>query len=271
MSVSVSVAVAQFAATADKSANIKKSIEAVAEAAASGARLVVLPEASMYADAALATGSSEYAERLDGPYVSAVQEAARAHQIAVVTGMTELDTTVNQTYNTAVAVDPSGKLIGSYRKLHLCDSFGFCESDMYSSGDFAPPLTFELGGLTVGVMICYDMRFPEVARYLVDAGATVLATPSAWLAGPTKESHWEILARARAIENTCYVLATSQTGPACTAQSMVVDPMGTVVAGAGEEPGQAVAAISAERVAQVRAKNPALVNRRFRVQTLQQG
>jgi predicted amidohydrolase len=168
-------------------------------------------------------------------------------------------------FNTVAAVAPDGELIGVYRKVHLYDAFGYAESDTIIPGELTDPLLFDLGDLRFGVMTCYDLRFPEIARVLVDAGATAIALPAAWAAGPAKEDHWATLVRARAIENTCFVLASAQTGPRCTAQSMIVDPMGTVLACAGEQPGLALATIGAARVDQVRKTNPSLANRRFRV------
>jgi predicted amidohydrolase len=129
-------------------------------------------------------------------------------------------------FNTVVALPPDGRLIGSYRKLHLYDAFGFAESELFPPGQHGPPLVFEASGLARGVMTCYDLRFPEIARALVDARADVLLVPSAWVAGPAKEDHWMTLLRARAIENTTYVVAAGQTGPSYVGHSVVVDPMG---------------------------------------------
>jgi predicted amidohydrolase len=110
-------------------------------------------------------------------------------------------------------------------------------------------------------MTCYDLRFPEFARSLVDADAQVLLVPAAWVRGPLKEDHWETLLRARAIENTCYVLAAGQCGRTYIGRSMVVDPMGVIVSALGEQPGLASADVDADRVALVRRANPSLLNR----------
>jgi predicted amidohydrolase len=262
--VSVAVAVAQFTAGTDKEVNLGLATGAVASAAAAGAELVVLPESCMYADPSLTPG--DFAEKLDGPFVTGLAAAARAAGVTVVAGMTEYLAGAERPSNTVVALGPDGSLSGVYRKIHLYDAFGFRESDLVVAADILPePLVLDLGGLRFGIMTCYDLRFPEMARYLVDAGATAILLPAAWLAGPAKEEHWRVLVRARAIENTCYLVAAGQTGPFCSAQSMVVDPMGTVLACAGDAPGQALAQLSAERVADVRAANPSLVNRRFRI------
>jgi predicted amidohydrolase len=257
--------VAQFSAGLDKETNRKLVTDAIEAAAETGAELVVTPEYSMYWDAKNVGTDSSFPESLDGPFVTVVRETARAAGIAVVAGMTETVTDDPRPSNTLVAVGADGALLGTYRKVHLYDAFGFRESDTIKPAEITTPLTFSLGGLTFGAMTCYDLRFPETARTLVDAGANVIILPAAWVAGPAKEDQWTTLVRARAIENTAYVLAAGQTGPYCAGQSLIADPMGIVLAGAGEAPGIAVGRLSADRIDAVRAKNPSLANRRFRV------
>lgn len=259
------VAVAQFAANTDKEANRKLVTEAIEAAADAGAKLVVTPESGMYSDPTNSKAPSEYSEPLDGQFATLVAETARTAGITVVAGMVETVPGEERAWNTLLAVGPDGERIGVYRKLHLYDAFGYTESDHIKPGEHTDPLCFTIDGITFGAMTCYDVRFPEMARTLADAGAHAIVLPAAWAAGPAKEEHWSVLARARAIENTCYLLASGQTGPSCTGQSAVIDPMGTVLAGAGEQPGIAVAELRAERVEQVRATNPSLANRRFRV------
>ncbi|MCU1422976.1 MAG: hydrolase, partial [Microbacteriaceae bacterium] len=127
------------------------------------------------------------------------------------------------------------------------------------------PEIFEVDGIRVGLQTCYDVRFPEVTRRLVDAGAELVLLPAEWVRGPLKEHHWRTLVTARAIENTVYVAAADQAPPVGAGNSMVVDPMGVEVVTIGEVPGVAVAWISANRVAETRVVNPALGLRRFRV------
>jgi predicted amidohydrolase len=259
---SITVAVAQFAAGTDKQANRKFAVESIESAASAGAELVVLPENSMYADPEHGTTD---AEPLDGEFATTIANTARANKITVIAGLTERLPDDPRPSNTLIAVDPAGDRLGVYRKVHLYDAFGYRESDRITPAAIAEPDTFDLGGLRFAMMTCYDLRFPEMARYLLDAGATAIALPAAWLVGPAKENHWQTLVRARAIENTCYILAAGQTGPAYSAQSLIADPMGTVLAAAGETPGHAVATLSADRIDAVRATNPSLTNRRFRV------
>jgi predicted amidohydrolase len=121
------------------------------------------------------------------------------------------------------------------------------------------------GGFTVGMQTCYDIRFPEVTRRLVDAGADLVLVPAEWVRGPLKENHWRVLVTARAIENTIYVAAADHAPPIGVGNSMVVDPMGVELVTIGEESGIAVAEVTAARVASVRETNPALALRRFGV------
>ncbi|GAA3739044.1 putative amidohydrolase [Spinactinospora alkalitolerans] len=257
--------VAQFAAATDKSANLGTVSALIQRAAASGNELVVLPENAMWSDPGHAADITTAAEPLDGPFTVAVEKSAREFGITVVVGMSEASHhDSGKPTNTVIAVGSDGTRLGVYRKVHLYDAFGYRESDRIEAR--APQaLTFTLGGITFGVMTCYDIRFPEMARFLVDAGAQALILPAAWAVGPAKEDHWMTLARARAIENTVYVLASGQTGPACTGQSTIIDPMGHLAASAGEAPGIASAVLDPSRLETVRAKNPSLANRKFAV------
>jgi predicted amidohydrolase len=261
----VPVAVTQFATGLDTADNLALVRRAITEAAGAGAALVVTPEYGMYCDLRDEGPRGGYAEPLDGPFLSAVRDSVRAAGVTAVVGLFEAVPGQARAANTLAAVGPDGELIGLYRKVHLYDAFGFAESDTVLPGELTDPLTFDLGGLRFGTMTCYDLRFPEMARRLVDAGASALVVPAAWATGPAKEDHWTTLVRARAIENTSFVLASAQSGPRCAAQSMIVDPMGVVLAGVGERPGVALAALDPARVEQVRKTNPCLANRRFRV------
>ena len=193
---SVTVAVHQFSAGLDKDLNRKQAGEAVLASAAAGAELVVLPENSMYADPLRTDTDTSYPEPLDGPFVTALAENARSAGVTVVAGMTQTIPGEPRSSNTLVALGPDGTLAGVYRKVHLYDAFGYRESDTVKPAEIVPPLTFSLGGITFGAMTCYDLRFPEMAWTLSDAGATALVLPAAWMAGPAKEDHWLALLRA---------------------------------------------------------------------------
>ncbi len=256
------VSAVQFAASTDLDANAATITRRVAGAAAAGAELVVLPEASMYDFGPPDSDLGPVAQAVDGPFVASLSELARTHQVGLVAGMFETSHEPDRPFNTLVVLDAGGDLLTSYRKAHLYDSFGYRESDRLLAGATAVS-SFSCGGLTVGLMTCYDLRFPEVARALVDDGAEVIVVPSAWVRGPLKEDHWATLLRARAIENTLYVAGAAQTGKHYCGCSMVVDPMGVVLAALGDEEGVVTAELDASRVASVRRHNPSLANRRL--------
>jgi predicted amidohydrolase len=264
------IAVAQFAPGADEAANLDSIRKLSADAASRGALLVVFPEYSSYFTPGLGADWVEHAQTLDGPFVRALCEIASGLGIHLVAGMIErVADDRERVANTLVAVDPAGELVARYRKIHLYDAFGTRESDRIVAGpvwesDEAP--VFAFGGFTVGLQTCYDIRFPEVTRRLVDAGADLVLVPAEWVRGPLKEHHWRTLVTARAIENTVYLAAADHAPPVGAGNSMVVDPMGVELVTVGEQTDVAVAWISPERVAEVRRTNPALELRRFRVE-----
>jgi predicted amidohydrolase len=228
--------------------------------------LVVLPEA---VQADFGTGEpppSAVAERADGAFADLLGELAAHARATVVGGLFEVaaDCGSGLPYNTLLAVGPDGSRVGSYRKVHLYDAFGYRESELLSPGEVAA-CTVDVGGWTVGLMTCYDLRFPEQARALVDQGADLLLVPAAWVRGPAKEHHWATLLATRAIENTVYVAGAAKAGPRYCGLSRVIEPMGTVLAGIGETDGFVVADLDRQRVERVREVNPALANRRWTV------
>ena len=165
------VVVAQFAAGRDVAANTQASVALIAEAAASGADLAILPEISMYFDPRREGGPGPHGQSVDGAFATAIADAARTHGIAVIAGMLEAAPGLEKDYNTVIVVGPAGQRIGHYRKIHLYDAFGFRESDTYLPGPIEAPPVFDIGGLRVAVLTCYDLRFPEAFRWVVDAGA----------------------------------------------------------------------------------------------------
>ena len=261
----VHIAVAQFAPGVDKDENLAAIGELTGEAAGRGARVVVFPEFAMFTAPRMDERFVDSAEPLDGPFAGGLAELARRHGVHLVAGLNERLDEPGRISNTLVAVGPGGDTVAGYRKIHLYDAFGYKESALVRHGEIANPETFTVEGVTFGMQTCYDVRFPEVTRRIVDAGADVLALPAAWVPGPLKEDHWRTLARARAIENTIYVAAAGQCAPTGAGNSMIIDPMGVVVSGLGESPGVAQGEVSPERVAAVREKNPALSLRRFAV------
>jgi len=149
--------------------------------------------------------------------------------------------------------------------VHLYDAFGYRESDRVIAAEPNNGTLFEIDGAKVGMQTCYDLRFPEVTRALVDSGANIIALPAEWIPGPLKEYHWNTLIRARAIENTVFVLAADQCAPTGAGNSAIIDPMGISLAAVGESSGVAIAELSEQRLSEVRAINPALELRRYQV------
>jgi predicted amidohydrolase len=174
--------------------------------------------------------------------------------------MFERSETTDRPFNTLVLAEPGRQT--TYRKIHLYDSFGYRESDVLAAGPIEPA-TFELSGTTIGLMTCYDLRFPELARRLVDAGAEVILVPAAWVAGPRKVDHWTTLLRARAIENTVHVVGVGQPTPRYTGHSLVVGPLGDVLAEGGDDAETMTVDLDLAAVAAARRTNPSLANRRL--------
>jgi predicted amidohydrolase len=260
----VRVALVQLAAGLDPAVNRDTITRLVAGAAEARPDLVVLPEAVMHDFGRPDTPLGPVAEPLDGRFVGHLAGLARTHGATLVAGMFERSADPDRPYNTLVVVGPAGDLVATYRKAHLYDSFGYRESDRLTAGP-VEAVVAEVAGVRLGLMTCYDLRFPEQARALVDGGADVLVIPAAWVAGPLKEDHWSTLLRARAIENTAYVAAAAQCGRAYCGRSALVDPMGVAVVALGEAEGVAVGEVDQRRLAGARERNPALQHRRYRV------
>lgn len=231
-----------------------------------GADLAVFPEAvhTRYGNDRAAP-----AEPLDGPFVTGLRQAAAEHGVALIAGVFE-QAADGRVYNTAVAVDSEGQLVGSYRKIHLFDAFSYRESDDIAPGD--APVVVELAGVRIGLSVCYDLRFPEMFRALVDAGADMFVIIAAWAQGSFKEEHWCTLTRSRAIENTTWTVAvdkapdrtpTPDGGMTGVGRSLLVDPMGVVCSDLGPSAGVLVVDVDLSLTHLVRRKLPSLSHRRL--------
>jgi predicted amidohydrolase len=258
------VAAAQLTAAPDPQENLAKAHLAVDQASARGARLIVFPELFLawipnYKEPG---AFRAVAQPLDGPFVTGLAEAARVSGLWIICGVIEkIADSADRVHNTTVVLDDQGELVALYRKTHLFDAFGYQESRVIAPGDrLFDPVPTPAG--CIGLFVCYELRFPEVARHQAVRGAEVLVVPSAWFTGPMKEQHWRYLAVARAIENTAYVIAADQVGPTFLGRSLMVDPMGVVLAEGTEAEGLIYADVDPERVAAVRRKIPALHQRR---------
>ncbi|HWI32069.1 MAG TPA: carbon-nitrogen hydrolase family protein [Microbacterium sp.] len=261
----VAIGVAQFGPTAGAAANLALIDGLLAKAVERGARLVLFPEYSSYFIDPFDETLALNAEHIDGPFVQGLVSLAERHGVHVVAGLLERGHDERRVRNTVVAVDATG-VLASYRKLHLYDAFGQRESDWIEAGEIAPPEVFELDGLRFGLMTCYDLRFPEVARTLADADVDVTLVAAEWVRGPLKEHHWRTLLHARAIENTMYVAAADHPPPLGIGHSMIVDPQGVEIAAVGTMTDVAVAHVARDAITNVRRVNPALRLRRFRVE-----
>ncbi|MDQ1127637.1 putative amidohydrolase [Microbacterium sp. SORGH_AS 505] len=258
------VAVAQFAPTADESANLDTIADLVERARRRGADVVLFPEYSSYFVDPFDASLAEHAQGLDGPFVRALTALAAAHDVHIVAGLVERAASPGRVRNTVVAVDAGG-IVARYRKLHLYDAFGQRESDWVEPGDIDVAETFDTGGIRFALMTCYDLRFPEVARVLADTGAHVVLVAAEWVRGPLKEDHWRTLLQARAIENTLYVAGADHPPPLGVGHSVVIDPQGVPVVHIGTATDVAVAFVDVRAVERVRRVNPALALRRYTV------
>ena len=263
------IALVQMRSSEDKQENLKKSIEFIAEAASKGADLVCFPEFQM----AFSPGSQSaaqlagVAETVRGNFVSELAAAAKKNRIGVIAAIYEKSGKPSRVYDTAVMISSAGKVSSVYRKLHLYNALGFKESAKLMPGKtVVKPAKTNAGN--VGLLICYDLRFPELSRILAVKGADVLVAPSAWVAGEMKEEHWQTMVKARAIENGSYVIAPDQLGNIYCGRSMAVDPFGVVLVDMDQREGVEVVDIDKSRVQKVRKSLPLLKNRRTDVYKL---
>jgi predicted amidohydrolase len=261
------VALVQLDATGDIDANIERATALASEAAAGGARLVVLPEYLHFRGGD--DGFRASARPIPGPFTDAFAHVARRHDAWILAGsVAETSGDPARPYNTSTLIAPDGSIAATYRKIHLFDVAVDdgpvdTESARVSPGNEA--VVAEVDGVKIGLSVCYDLRFPELYRTLALAGAEVITVPSNFTER-TGRDHWEVLLRARAIENGAWVLAPGQSGgpPGQPAygRSMIIDPWGTVVAQAPDGVGIIRADVETDRVAAVRCQIPSLANRR---------
>ncbi len=256
-------AVVQFKASTNKENNLKKIISYISKAASKNATLCAFPEFMMFYTSSSQTPKklASLAETINGNFVTTVAKAAKDNRIQVIGSFYEKSRKKDRVYDTSFVINQSGKVISTYRKIHLYDALGFRESDKMTSGSkIAKPVMTSLG--KVGMMICYDLRFPEMSRSLAVAGSEVLVVPSAWVKGNMKEEHWITINKTRAIENGCYVIAPDQVGNIYCGRSLVVDPYGKVLLDMKKKQGIGFVNIDLNKVKQIRKVLPLLKNRR---------
>ena len=261
------LALAQVSTSDEKRVNLERGVDLIRAAAERGADLLVLPELFMaYAPLDKPPGEIvSIAERVGGDFVRTLADEARRRRIHLVVGILEKSRkNPEKVHNTVVMVGPDGKVIAKHRKLQLFDSFDYGESSRFEPGSEIEG-AFKTRMARMGMMTCYELRFPEMARILALQGAELIVVPTAWVAGRMKEDHLHILARARALENTVFLAVASQTGRIFTGRSLVVDPFGVSICDAGEEEGLVTVDIDTERVRRVREMLPSLRHIRWDV------
>ncbi|HUT06416.1 MAG TPA: carbon-nitrogen hydrolase family protein [Nitrosopumilaceae archaeon] len=257
------VAVVQFKASTNKETNLKKTLDFISKAAKNKAALVAFPEFMMfYTNASQSPKQlAGMAETIKGNFVNTIAKAAKEKHIQVIGSFYEKSTKKDRVYDTSFVIDKLGKIISTYRKIHLYDALGFKESDKMTSGSkITKPVNTSIG--KVGMLICYDLRFPEMSRSLAVAGSEVLVVPSAWVKGDQKEEHWLTMNKTRAIENGCYVVAPDHVGNIYCGRSLVVDPYGKILLDMKKRQGIGYVDIDLKKIKTIRKVLPLLKNRR---------
>lgn len=259
-------AIVQMKSSVDKELNLAHSLKLINEASKKKARLICFPEFQMAYSPPEQKPEAlhKIAEKIKGNFVSTLSYSAKQNKINVIATIYEIINTNKQNhkvFDTAIIINDLGKLKSVYRKIHLYDALGFKESKKLVAGSIIErPTRTSVGNL--GLLICYDMRFPEISRILTVNGASILASPSAWVAGFMKQEHWEIMVKARAIENGVYIIAPNQVGNIYCGHSMVIDPFGSTLADMGNREGIEIIDIDSSRIDTIRRTLPLLMNRR---------
>lgn len=257
------ISVGQFSPTGDVAENIEIMRRLAVAAAREGSELILFPEEAMFT---VGKVTGDFRASVDAGWSVFVQQltlVAAEFQIAIIAGGYESSGEARP-YNTLVAIGADGEILGTYRKLHLYDAFSYQESKRIMPGDGGLTVV-RVGELNVGMMTCYDLRFPELARSLAEQEVDLICVPAAWFKGEHKIDHWETLLKARAIENTCWVAAAGSMSSHCIGHSVILDPMGVPVAFLEEERESIAGAdVTVKRIEEVREFLPVLKNRRIK-------
>jgi len=255
-------------ADVEKEKNLKTILKYISQAARKNSALCAFPEFMMcYTPSSQSPVElARLAEKINGEFVNSIAEAARYNSIQVVGTFYEKSPKPNRVYDTSFLINKFGKIISKYRKIHLYDALGFKESKkLYPGSSVTEPTQTSIG--KIGLMICYDLRFPEMSRMLASSGSEILVVPSAWVKGKMKEEHWITINKTRAIENGCYVVSPDQVGNIYCGRSLVVDPFGKIILDMKKKEGLGTVDISLDQIKQVRKKLPLLQNRRTDIYT----
>ena len=278
----VKVAIVQMKSSIDKAENLTFSLEQIKKAGNEKAQIICFPEFQM-AFSPTSQSSKELfsiSESIEGNFVKELCKSAKENNVSVVGTIYErssnidsdkLNTSLNEkknvndqqycVYDTAVFINDKGSLISQYRKLHLYDALNFKESKKLLAGNkLFTPVDTSIG--TIGLLVCYDLRFPELSRLLSVGGSDVLIAPSAWVQGTMKEDHWLTMCKARSLENGVYLLAPNQVGNIYCGRSLIVDPFGIVILDMGNKEGMEIIDLDVDRVNLIRKDLPLLKHRR---------
>lgn len=256
------VSVGQFNPGPDVTANLDTMRRLSTTAAQEGSKLILFPEEAMFSVGRVVGDFVAAVEANWSTFVQGLSMVAAEVGIAIIAGGYE-SSGENRPYNTVVAFGDDGEILGTYRKLHLYDAFSYQESTRIKPSDRGMTMV-DVGGFKVGIMTCYDIRFPELARALAVSGADLICVSAAWFKGEHKIEHWETLLKARAIENTCWVAAAGTSSKHCIGHSVILDPMGIPADFLNDEDeGVATTDVTHRRIEEVREFLPVLLNRRF--------
>lgn len=263
----LTIAVGQFSSVEDTDTNLETIDRLTYDAAKSGADLVVFPEASSFSWRAESELISKVAAEHGERFVKTSREIAKRHNVAIIVGSYANSSTSNKPFNRLTAIDGAGEVAAVYDKLHLYDAYTWTESNTVSPapilGNFDELGVFDLKGWRIGMLNCYDLRFPEMARGLTERGADIIAMSTAWVSGPLKDFHLSTLAAARAIETTSYLAVANQGGGHSTGRSTVVSPFGNTLSTLDLEEGIAIAVLTDEVLKSCREQLPIRLNRRY--------
>lgn len=256
------ISVGQFNPSGVMTANIETMRRLAATAKADGSELIIFPEESMFTVGLVEGDFAAAVNENWSSFVQLLSFAASELGIAIVAGGYEASGE-ERPYNTLLVVDAGGRIVDTYRKLHLYDAFSYQESRRIKPGDGGIK-TVKIGDLNVGIMTCYDIRFPELARAMAEMDVDLLAVAAAWFKGDHKVEHWESILKVRAIENTVWLAAAGTSSEHCIGHSAILDPMGIPQAFLNEEPeGVVTVDVTRRRIDEVREFLPVLKNRRI--------
>jgi predicted amidohydrolase len=276
----VKVAIVQMTSSVNKDKNLTFSLEQIKEAKRKNAQIICFPEFQMAFSPNSQTTKELFSisESVDGNFVEELRKSAKENDIYIIGTIYERSTIDSnkpdkslskkknienqyRVYDTVVYINNKGNLVSQYRKVHLYDALGFQESKKLLSGNkIFSPVGSPLGKL--GILVCYDLRFPELGRILTIEGSNALIAPSGWVQGTMKEDHWLTMCKARSIENGVYLIAPNQVGNIFCGRSLIVDPFGIVILDMGNKEGLEIIDLDIDRINIIRNDLPLLKNRR---------